>query len=60
MAVGICTILFIPIGIVMAISNQQCSIYLVCQLLCGVVFPGRPVANMVFVAYGYVSGLPRA
>lgn len=55
LALGICTILFIPIGIVMAITNQHSSIYLICQLVCGAVFPGRPVANMVFVTYGYIS-----
>lgn len=55
LALGICSILFIPIGIVMAITNQHSSIYLVCQLVCGAVFPGRPVANMVFVTYGYIS-----
>ncbi|CAG8951745.1 hypothetical protein HYFRA_00005547 [Hymenoscyphus fraxineus] len=55
LALGICSILFIPIGIVMAITNQHSSIYLICQLVCGAVFPGRPVANMVFVTYGYIS-----
>lgn len=55
LAVSICAILFIPIGIVMAITAQQSSIYLVCQLVCGVLFPGRPVANMVFVMYGYIT-----
>ncbi|KAK8011382.1 hypothetical protein PG990_010347 [Apiospora arundinis] len=30
-------------------------IYLICQLVAGFVFPGRPVANMVFVTYGYIS-----
>ncbi|KAI1170215.1 OPT-domain-containing protein [Nemania sp. FL0916] len=55
LALGICSILFIPIGIVMAVTNQHSSIYLICQLICGVVFPGRPVANMVFVTYGYIS-----
>lgn len=39
----------------MAITNQHSSIYLICQLVCGAVFPGRPVANMVFVTYGYIS-----
>ncbi|KAI9861905.1 MAG: hypothetical protein M1813_004973 [Trichoglossum hirsutum] len=39
----------------MAITNQQSSLYLICQLICGVVFPGRPVANMVFVTYGYIA-----
>lgn len=55
LALGICTVLFIPIGIVTAITNQQSSIYLICQLACGALFPGRPVANMVFVTYGYIS-----
>ncbi|KAI8629219.1 OPT-domain-containing protein [Xylariaceae sp. FL1651] len=55
LALGICAVLFIPIGIVMAVTNQHSSIYLICQLICGAVFPGRPVANMVFVTYGYIS-----
>ncbi|KAB5523870.1 OPT oligopeptide transporter protein-domain-containing protein [Coniochaeta sp. 2T2.1] len=55
LALAICSILFIPIGIIMAVTNQHSSIYLICQLVCGAVFPGRPVANMVFVTYGYIS-----
>ncbi|SZF05222.1 unnamed protein product [Blumeria hordei] len=55
LALGICGTLFIPIGIIMAITNQQSSIYLICQLVCGALFPGRPVANMLFVTYGYIS-----
>jgi OPT family oligopeptide transporter len=39
----------------MAITNQQSSLYLICQLICGVAFPGRPVANMVFTTYGYIT-----
>ncbi|KAF1841902.1 OPT-domain-containing protein [Cucurbitaria berberidis CBS 394.84] len=55
LALGIGAVLFIPIGIVMAITNQQSSIYLICQLICGAIFPGRPVANMVFTTFGYIS-----
>ncbi|SPQ25185.1 7eca5c79-76ff-497f-a683-e01fa5f6607c [Thermothielavioides terrestris] len=55
LALGICAVLFIPIGIIMAVTNQHSSIYLICQLIAGIVFPGRPVANMVFVTYGYIS-----
>lgn len=55
LAVSITAVLFIPVGIVMAITNQHSSLYLICQLICGVVFPGRPVANMVFVTYCYIS-----
>ncbi|KAK4459869.1 sexual differentiation process protein isp4 [Cladorrhinum samala] len=55
LALAICSVLFIPIGIIMAVTNQHSSIYLICQLIAGVAFPGRPVANMVFVTYGYIS-----
>ena len=55
LALSITALLFIPVGIVMAITNQNSSLYLICQLLCGLVFPGRPVANMVFVTYSYIS-----
>lgn len=55
LALAVCGVFFVPIGIVMAITNTQSSLFLVCQLICGVIFPGRPVANMVFVMYGYIT-----
>ena len=55
LALGITAVLFIPVGIVMAITNQHSSLYLICQIICGTVFPGRPVANMVFTTYCYIS-----
>lgn len=55
LALAICALFFIPNGIIMAVTNQHSSIYLICQLVCGSVFPGRPIANMVFVTYGYIS-----
>lgn len=55
LALAIAAVLFVPVGIIMAITNQQSSLYLICQLICGVVFPGRPVANMVFTTYGYIT-----
>ena len=45
LALSITALLFIPVGIIMAITNQHSSLYLICQLICGVVFPGRPVAK---------------
>ncbi|PHH80780.1 hypothetical protein CDD82_1508 [Ophiocordyceps australis] len=55
LALAIGALFFIPNGIIMAVTNQHSSIYLICQLICGAVFPGRPIANMVFVTYGYIS-----
>ncbi|KFZ20519.1 hypothetical protein V502_03153, partial [Pseudogymnoascus sp. VKM F-4520 (FW-2644)] len=54
LALGLCALLFIPTGIVAAITNQHSSTYLINQIACGALFPGRPVANMVFVTYGYI------
>lgn len=55
LALSITTLLFIPVGIVMAVTNQHSSLYLICQLIAGTLFPGRPVANMVFVTYSYIA-----
>ncbi|KAL8813922.1 MAG: hypothetical protein Q9223_006818 [Gallowayella weberi] len=55
LALSITAILFIPVAIVMALTNQHSSLYLICQIICGTVFPGRPVANMVFTTYCYIS-----
>lgn len=57
LALLICAIFFVPMGIVNAIANQNASTALLCQLVCGAVFPGRPVANMVFLTYGYIGGM---
>jgi OPT family small oligopeptide transporter len=55
LALIITSVFFIPVGIIMAVTNQHSSLYLICQLICGIVFPGRPVANMIFVTYSYIS-----
>ena len=55
LALGITAVMFLPIAIIMAITNQHSSLYLVGQLICGYTFPGRPVANMVFTTYLYIS-----
>lgn len=55
LALLITTLLFLPVGIIAAITNQHTSLYLICQLTAGLLFPGRPIANMVFVTYCYIS-----
>ena len=55
LALGITAIMFLPIAIIMAITNQHSSLYLIGQIFCGYIFPGRPIANMVFTTYLYIS-----
>ena len=57
LALAICAIFFVPMGIINAIANQNASTALLCQLVCGAIFPGRPIANMVFLTYGYIGGM---
>ncbi|BFZ53904.1 hypothetical protein PYCC9005_000935 [Savitreella phatthalungensis] len=57
LALGICAIFFVPMGITVAVSNQNVSTALLCQLVCGFLFEGKPIANMVFLTYGYISGM---
>lgn len=57
LALCICALFFVPMGIINAIANQNASTALLCQLICGAVFPGRPIANMVFLTYGYIGGM---
>lgn len=57
LALAISAGFFVPMGIVTAIANQNVSTALLCQLVCGALFPGRPIANMVFLTYGYIGGM---
>lgn len=57
LALAICAIFFVPMGMINAIANQNASTALLCQLICGALFPGRPIANMVFLTYGYIGGM---
>ncbi|OLL24736.1 Oligopeptide transporter 1 [Neolecta irregularis DAH-3] len=51
-ALGITGLTLVPIGIILAITNAAPSIFLLCQILAGYMFPGRPMANNLMVVYG--------
>ncbi|KAG5950204.1 hypothetical protein E4U58_001747, partial [Claviceps cyperi] len=48
------TVLFIPIGMVQAITNQQTGLNIITEMIVGYMMPGRPVAMMLFKSYGYM------
>ncbi|KZV27075.1 oligopeptide transporter 7-like [Dorcoceras hygrometricum] len=53
-----CTIAFVytlPIGIISATTNQQPGLNIITEYIIGYAYPGRPVANMCFKVYGYIS-----
>ncbi|VAI69175.1 unnamed protein product [Triticum turgidum subsp. durum] len=53
-----CAIAFfftLPIGIITATTNQTPGLNIVTEYIIGYLYPGRPVANMCFKVYGYIS-----
>ncbi|TVY76128.1 Sexual differentiation process protein isp4 [Lachnellula suecica] len=47
-------IFMIPIGIVQAISNFQIGLNVITEVIVGFMLPGKPIAMMLFKAYGYM------
>ncbi|KND86728.1 Sexual differentiation process protein isp4 [Tolypocladium ophioglossoides CBS 100239] len=47
-------VLFIPIGMVQAITNQQTGLNVITEMIFGYMLPGRPVAMMLFKSWGYM------
>ncbi|EMS65130.1 Oligopeptide transporter 7 [Triticum urartu] len=53
-----CAIAFfftLPIGIITATTNQTPGLNIVTEYIIGYLYPGRPVVNMCFKVYGYIS-----
>ncbi|PIN14460.1 Sexual differentiation process protein ISP4 [Handroanthus impetiginosus] len=53
-----CAIAFLytlPIGIIAATTNQAPGLNIITEYIIGYAYPGRPVANMCFKVYGYIS-----
>ncbi|TVU17005.1 hypothetical protein EJB05_33011, partial [Eragrostis curvula] len=45
----------LPIGIIKATTNQTPGLNVITEYIMGYLYPGRPVANMCFKVYGYIS-----
>lgn len=45
----------LPIGIIAATTNQQPGLNIITEYIIGYMYPERPVANMCFKVYGYIS-----
>ncbi|KAL5698468.1 OPT superfamily [Ranunculus cassubicifolius] len=51
----VATAFTLPIGILSATTNQQPGLNVITEYMIGYGYPGRPLANMVFKVYGYIS-----
>ncbi|CAG8704121.1 2547_t:CDS:10, partial [Acaulospora morrowiae] len=54
-AVGLAMIMVLPIGVIQAVSNNQVGLNVITEMICGYIFPGRPIANVYFKCYGYMA-----
>ncbi|KAM5546451.1 hypothetical protein ABKV19_002450 [Rosa sericea] len=55
MACGIALFFTLPIGIIQATTNQQPGLNVITELVIGYIYPGKPLANVAFKTYGYIS-----
>ncbi|CCM00750.1 uncharacterized protein FIBRA_02790 [Fibroporia radiculosa] len=54
-AVGLAFVFTIPIGIILAISNQQIELNVFAELIAGYAVPGKPLATMLFKTWSFVT-----
>ncbi|KAK8966041.1 Oligopeptide transporter 7 [Platanthera guangdongensis] len=45
----------LPIGVITATTNQRPALNVITEYIIGYLYPGRPVANMCFKVYGFIS-----
>ncbi|RUS27410.1 hypothetical protein BC938DRAFT_483292 [Jimgerdemannia flammicorona] len=55
LAVFICCIFVLPIGIITAVTNQTPGLNVITEFVIGLALPGHPIANVTFKTYGYIS-----
>jgi OPT family oligopeptide transporter len=55
LACAIAIFFTVPIGIITATTNQTPGLNVITEYIIGYIYPGRPVANICFKVYGYIS-----
>nr|KYP46246.1 Oligopeptide transporter 2 [Cajanus cajan] len=54
-ASGLALIFTLPISIITATTNQSPGLNIITEYIMGVILPGKPIANVCFKTYGYIS-----
>ncbi|KAJ7960963.1 Oligopeptide transporter [Quillaja saponaria] len=55
MSLSIALFFTLPIGIIQATTNTRPGLNVITELIIGYVYPGKPLANVAFKTYGYIS-----
>ncbi|KAM0786339.1 hypothetical protein ACM66B_001811 [Microbotryomycetes sp. NB124-2] len=48
-------VFLVPVGVIAAITNTTLGLNVITEFVAGYLFPGRPIANIVFKVYGYMT-----
>ncbi|KAL5190325.1 Oligopeptide transporter 2 [Glycine soja] len=54
-ASGIALTFTLPVSIITATTNQTPGLNIITEYIMGVILPGKPIANVCFKTYGYIS-----
>jgi len=54
-ALVLCFCLQVPIGIILAMTNVEVTLNVIAEFIGGYVLSGKPIANMMFKAFGYIT-----
>ncbi|XP_009615074.1 oligopeptide transporter 4-like [Nicotiana tomentosiformis] len=54
-ACGIALIFTLPISIIQATTNNSPGLNVITEYIIGLIIPGKPIANVCFKTYGYIS-----
>eukprot|EP00249_Psilotum_nudum_P008390 c21241_g1_i1 orf=256-2487(-) len=54
-ACGLASFFTLPIGVITATTNQTPGLNVITEYLMGYILPGKPLANVCFKVYGYMS-----
>lgn len=55
LALAIGVFFLLPVGLIQAITNQTVGLQVLAELVAGYVLPGRPLANMIFKTFSFIS-----
>ncbi|KAJ6966066.1 hypothetical protein NC652_003830 [Populus alba x Populus x berolinensis] len=55
LACFIALVFTLPVGVVQATTNMQIGLNVITELVIGYMYPGKPLANVAFKTYGYIS-----
>ncbi|XP_008219191.1 PREDICTED: oligopeptide transporter 2-like [Prunus mume] len=54
-AAGLALVFTLPISIITATTNQSPGLNVITEYIMGLILPGKPIANVCFKTYGYIS-----